>query len=129
MGSTWRRVLGIVAVVVMGLGLLGVGFFLGRNSLGLANVIPYGRFRPGVLGFGLGFGNVFSIILNVLFWALVVGLIVWVVSSLASGRTTSRLPSNAATPTESALDILQKRYARGDITKTEYEDMRRDLAA
>ncbi len=129
MSSTWRRVLTIVAVVVLGLGLLGVGFVLGRNSLGLTNVISYGRFRPGVLGFGLGFGGVFSIILNVLFWALVVGLIVWVVSSLVSGRATSHLPSNTATPSESALDILNKRYARGEITKTEYEDMRRNLGA
>ncbi len=129
MSSTWRRVLTIGAVVVLGLGLLGVGFVLGRNSLGLTNVISYGRFRPGVLGFGLGFGGVFSIILNVLFWALVVGLIVWVVSSLVSGRATSHLPSNTATPSESALDILNKRYARGEITKTEYEDMRRNLGA
>lgn len=28
---------------------------------------------------------------------------------------------------ESALDILQKRYARGEITREEYEEMRRNL--
>ena len=28
---------------------------------------------------------------------------------------------------ESALDILQKRYARGEITKEQYEEMKRNL--
>jgi uncharacterized membrane protein len=28
----------------------------------------------------------------------------------------------------SPLDILKERYARGEITKTEYDEMRRDLA-
>jgi putative membrane protein len=30
---------------------------------------------------------------------------------------------------ESALDILQKRYARGEITSEQYQQMRRDLEA
>jgi putative membrane protein len=30
-------------------------------------------------------------------------------------------------PPETALSILQKRYARGDITKQEFEEKRRDL--
>jgi len=30
---------------------------------------------------------------------------------------------------ESARDILDKRYARGEITKDQYEAMRRDLSA
>jgi len=29
---------------------------------------------------------------------------------------------------ETALDILQKRYARGEITKEQYEEMRRHLS-
>jgi putative membrane protein len=65
--------------------------------------------------------------LNILFWALVIGLIVWLVSSLAAGRMTSRLSSGTVTPAEAPLDILKKRYARGEITKPEYDEMRRDL--
>jgi putative membrane protein len=35
---------------------------------------------------------------------------------------------NGARPrTESGLDLLKARYARGEITKAEYEEIRRDL--
>lgn len=39
--------------------------------------------------------------------------------------------NNVGTPQrrESTLDILQRRYAQGEITKEEYEQMRRDLGA
>ena len=127
MSTTWRRILKFLAVVVIGLVLVGVGFVLGHSSLGSAGLVPAARSRLGAVGFGLGGG--LSIILNILFWALVIGLGVWLVSSLASGRATSQLSSGPTSPLEAPLDILKKRYARGEITKTEFDDMRRDLSA
>jgi len=59
-----------------------------------------------------------------LFWLLVVIgvilLIVWVVRQ-TSGREGGR-------GGETALDILKKRYARGEISKEEYERMKDDLS-
>jgi putative membrane protein len=59
--------------------------------------------------------------LMVLAWVLVIGAIVagvwWV---LRNAR-----PS----PRHDALDILRERYARGEISREEYESRRRDLAA
>ena len=57
-----------------------------------------------------------------LFWlAFLVGivlLIVWAVRQVGpAGRTTER-----------PLDILARRYARGEITREEYERMRRELS-
>ncbi len=52
----------------------------------------------------------------------VVALVVWLVrGSQTSIRTT--LPAAQQTP----LDILKMRYARGEISKEQYEQMRQDL--
>ena len=125
MSTTGRRVLTIVFSILIGLGLVGLGFVLGRNSLVFTSLAPYGRFRPGLLGFGLG--GFVAPIMTILFWAVVIGLIVWLVSSLVSGRRAGNPPASTTPPPESTLDILQKRYARGEITKAEYEELRRDL--
>lgn len=61
-----------------------------------------------------------------LFWALLIaGLIFvirWLITTGGSGRQ-----GGAEHGSESAFDILQKRYARGEITKQEFEEIRRDL--
>jgi putative membrane protein len=81
---------------------------------------------PGIMGYGYGmpwFGGIFMI----LFWvAMIVGfifLIRWlVVASRSGGQGVSH-------GDDTALDILRKRYARGEIDKQEFEGRRRDLIA
>jgi putative membrane protein len=68
------------------------------------------------LSWGMGFGGIFMI----LFWALIilgiVALAKWLFSSTGSVGSGKR-----------PLEILQERYARGDITRDQYERMRQDL--
>jgi len=71
-------------------------------------------------GWGAGFGWIFMI----LFWALIVLAIVAIVKWLmgTSGGTGSP-------PPKSARQILDERYARGEIDQDEYERKKRDLAS
>ena len=64
-----------------------------------------------------------GIVHGLLWWAiLILGIIVLV-------RVLRRDASGAgAPPVETALDILKKRYARGEIGREEFEEKRRDIA-
>ncbi|MHB9089325.1 MAG: SHOCT domain-containing protein [Thermoleophilia bacterium] len=66
----------------------------------------------------MGIGMIFIVL-------LVVGLVV-----LLAGNGTSRgyFNTNNAIPVETPLEILRKRYARGEIDTAEYEARRRELA-
>ena len=60
------------------------------------------------------------------FSALVIGGAVWLVITLARGNTaTISQPAAGQTP----LDILRARYAKGEITKEQFEEMKRALGA
>lgn len=67
-------------------------------------------------GWGMGFGW----LLMIIFWGLVI-LGVASIFKMVSGR--SRSPEKG----ETALDILKKRYAKGEIAKEEFEKMKDDL--
>jgi putative membrane protein len=84
----------------------------------------------GMMGFG-GFGMMFWM---VIFWVVVVGVALWLLSRLfpGAGRRSSLDRSSvsdmAINGSGRALDILKERYARGEITKTEYQEIRKDIA-
>jgi putative membrane protein len=75
-------------------------------------------------GFGLGGGMFFGGILMLAFWVFILGGAVWFVVTLARGGQ-----SALTTPTigQTSLAILQARYAKGEITKEQFDQMRRDL--
>ncbi|MBU0499129.1 MAG: SHOCT domain-containing protein [Gammaproteobacteria bacterium] len=69
-------------------------------------------------GHMFGFGGGFMW----LFWLLLILLVVWIVSATASsGR---EKPGKERT----ALEILEARYARGEIDRDEFEQKKRDLS-
>jgi putative membrane protein len=61
-----------------------------------------------------------------IFWIVVVGLIIWAVVAAGRGAGWSG-GSDSGGHSESALEILKRRYARGEINKTEYEEKKKDL--
>ncbi|HBY93191.1 MAG: SHOCT domain-containing protein [Ardenticatenaceae bacterium] len=80
-----------------------------------------------MMGWGFHGGG---IIFMLAFWVLVIALAVWLVSALFP-RSTGTLPSqytrSNSDASKPALEILKRRYAQGEITKAEYEDIRNDL--
>lgn len=73
---------------------------------------------------GMGWWMVFGGMMMVIFWGAVIGLVVWAV-----GRTTGRHDSEPEIRgQQDALDIAKARYARGEITKEVFEQMKRDLS-
>jgi putative membrane protein len=73
--------------------------------------------------FGWGFGGfgVIMLIIMIVFW----GLIIWGIVALI--RWLSRSGRYGYTRHETALEILKRRYASGEITKAEFDEKKRDL--
>lgn len=62
-------------------------------------------------GFGMGFGWIFMI----LFWVLVIFIVI------------SLMKKSGSSEKETAEDVLKKRYARGEISKEEFERLKKGI--
>ena len=69
---------------------------------------------------GMGWWMAFGGIWMVLFWGGLIALIVWGISKL-SGRGDS---IQKYTP----LDVAKERYAKGELAKKDFEQIKRDLS-
>nr|WP_298379424.1 SHOCT domain-containing protein [uncultured Halomonas sp.] len=73
---------------------------------------------------GYGWGHMFfGGIMMILFWGGIIVFVIWFFRS--SGQDDN--PRTGFYRRPNALDLLQERYARGEIDKQEYEERKRDL--
>jgi putative membrane protein len=102
-------IFGAVAVIVLLISLLGMGMM-----------------GPGMMAWqwGTGAGWWWGVAM-MLFWVLLLGGGAWLLLTLLRRDQ----QSDTGVGGNRALDILRERYARGEITREEYESMRRDLEA
>jgi len=77
-------------------------------------------------GFGFNFGNSMFLgggIFMFIFWILIIVLIVSILKdSFIGGSRNSRQNKN-----ETPVEILKIRYAKGEITKEQYQDMKEKI--
>jgi len=74
------------------------------------------------VGYGM-FGGQFmwvGILLHVLLVIGVILLIIWIVRRLTN-------PKKVNVESSTAIEIIKERYAKGEITKEEFENLRKDL--
>jgi len=81
------------------------GLYDGYNGWGVGSMM--GWFGGGVV--------------MILFWVLLIALIVWAVREVSGKYTNTRSGSHA-------LDILKERYAKGEISKEEFEAKKKDIS-
>lgn len=74
-------------------------------------------------GFGMGFGWL-GFLAMAIFWIVIIAAAIWLLSNLFPKDNPTAVAGNIS---DTAVDILKKRYARGEINKEEFEAMRHDL--
>lgn len=78
-----------------------------------------------MMGLGMGFGIV-GLLLIILFWGGLVVLAVWLVRGLFPHAGQPPVSPSGREP--SAREILDRRYARGDIGREEYDLMKETIS-
>ena len=92
-------------------------------------------------GYGMGGGWLVGGLMMLLFWGLVIGLIVWAIVAFTRGQ--SRRPDYPASSPgragwsahdagdsaqgDRALQIARERFARGEINREQYDEIRQAL--
>jgi len=108
-------------LVIVGLGLVLLLVLPMIFPFAAPNTYGYGyggMMGPGMMG---GFG-IIGPVLMVLFVVFLVAGAVWLFQSMGKAG------AQANPPAETPLDILNRRYASGDIMKKQYQEMKRDLS-
>jgi putative membrane protein len=73
-------------------------------------------------GYGMGFGG---FIWMIFFWVVIIGGSIWLLATIFP--KIGSFPKNRSGSEDDPLTILKQRYARGELSKEEFETIRHDL--
>ena len=85
-----------------------MGMMMGGN-------MGYGMMGNNPFGYGYGYWSFWNIIWS-LFWIGLIILVIWLIYKFIIKKET-----------ETPINILQKRYAKGEINKKQFEEMKKDV--
>jgi putative membrane protein len=72
-------------------------------------------------GWGMGLG-IIGVLFSIVFWVGVIALVVWLITKLVKHENSGKIEK------QSPIDLAKERYARGEITKEEFEQLKKDLS-
>ncbi len=106
------------------MGFAGFGMTLAPQSKA-----PLRGASAGVSEFGFG-GIMLGGLFMLAFWMLVIVGVIWLVVAFARGASVGAAHANTSGSAagQTPLEISKMRYAKGEITKDQYEQIRRDLS-
>jgi len=108
-------IIGSIVIAILVVAPFLYGLFSGWDNWG-CGLAWSGMMGPGMM---TGFGG--SWMMGII-WLVAAGLIVWLIVYLVRG-TRNQVEGSSA----SALEILKKRYASGEVSKEEFEEKQKDL--
>ena len=73
---------------------------------------------------GMGIMMLIGMAFMVLFWGGIILLIIWAIRQISGPRRETTPPSTSQTR---PLEIARERYARGEIKKEQYDQIKKDL--
>ena len=129
-GYRWLFIIGgILLAVLIIASLFGGGYY----NYGPGGWIGPGMMGPGMMGggwggyggnYGGGFGTGWlTTLITIVFFGLIIAAVVVLVRAVTRGAKFQPVSGRA----DAALEILNNRYAKGEIKKEEYEQKRKDL--
>jgi putative membrane protein len=72
---------------------------------------------------GAGWWMLYGAIMMVLFWGLIIWLAIWIIRGITRHEYHDRGPER-----RDPLDIAKERYAKGEISKEEFDRIKKDLS-
>ena len=81
-----------------------------------------------MLGTGFGIFGLFGVLFNIAILIGIVVLAVWAVQKFTGSGSSSRAGSQHMIHSPAARDILDQRYARGELSREEYQEKLHDIS-
>jgi putative membrane protein len=74
-------------------------------------------------GWSMGIGGL-GFVLMAVFWVAIIAAAIWLLGNIFPRNNVPRVANDTA---HVAVDILKQRYARGELSKEEFEALRQDI--